>query len=166
MEDLINHLKEEYRRAGLRCGVYLLPPASAAAIDRAAGKLAQPIPESLRAVWRVHGGQRFIGGSTGLFGNHRLLTPAQAVKHYRLIWGCELKPQVPLTPPRLGERPVLELVPFASWDVYTLCVHAVSGEVWEFVPGSGLTRQWPGIEAVLREVLAAVRSGAEAELGW
>jgi hypothetical protein len=168
VEALIRELMQAYTQAGLDCGTGLLPPAPEADIDRAAEDLGQPVHDDLRAVWRVHGGQEYFGaGVSGLFGRHRLLTPAEAVEEYRVIWDCELEAPSLLAAPVLYNRPVLELVPFASWDAYDLCVHAVSGEVWEFLPSPGLLRHRPGIKAVLCEVLAAVRSGAtEPELGW
>jgi hypothetical protein len=168
MELLIRELTQAYLQAGLDCGTGLLPPAPEAEIDRAASELGQPVHDDLRAVWRVHGGQEYFGvGVSGLFGRHRLLTPAEAVEQYRMIWDCEWETPPPLAAPVLYNRPVLELVPFASWDAYSLCVHSVSGEVWEFLPSPGLVRHRPSIEAVLREVLAAVCSGAgEPTLKW
>jgi hypothetical protein len=59
---------------------------------------------------------------------------------------------------------VPQFVPFASWDAYDLCIHAQSGEVWEFIPNTGLIRHRPSIAAVLEEVVAAVRAGKEAKL--
>jgi hypothetical protein len=79
---------------------------------------------------------------------------------------CLLDP-LPLFPPRAGEWGywVPQLIPFASWDAYDLCVHAESGDVWEFIPNCGLIRHRQSVAAVLREVIDAVRSGREPQLG-
>jgi hypothetical protein len=168
VEALIRELTQAYTQTGLDCGTGLLPPAADIDIDRVASELGQPVHDDLRAVWRVHGGQTNFGaGVSGLFGRHRLLTPAEALKEYRMIWDAEWETPPPLAAPALYNRPVLELVPFASWDAYSLCVHAASGEVWELVSSPGLVRHRSSIEAVVREVLAAVRSGAaEPDLKW
>ena len=60
---------------------------------------------------------------------------------------------------------VPQLIPFASWDAYDLCIHAETGEVWEFIPNCGLIRHRPSIAAVLKKVIAAVRAGGEPQLG-
>jgi hypothetical protein len=160
VEGLIRELTTAYLRASLGCGTGLLPPATDADIDRAAGEIGQPVHDDLRAVWRVHGGQAHFGvGISGLFGRHRLLSPAEAVAEYRLIWECEFETPPPGASPRFCGRPVLELVPFASWDAYTLCVHGASGEVWDLDRGLMICHR-PSIEAVLSEILAAVRAGA------
>lgn len=168
MDALIAEAKSVYAEAGLDCGQALLPPADAAAVDRIAAALSLPVPSELRAVYRVHGGQRSIkAGVTGLFGQHRLHTPAGVVEHHLMFdENCLLESPPPFPPPP-GEWGycVTELIPFASWDAYDLCVHAGTGEVWEFIPNSGLIRHRPSIAAVLQEVIAAVRAGGEPELG-
>lgn len=168
MESLIAEAKQVYAEAGLDCGNALLPPADDAAIARLATALSLPVPNELRAVYRVHGGQEYISpGVSGLFGEHRLHTPAEVIKHYQMFTeNCLLDP-LPTFPPPSDEWGywVPELIPFASWDAYDLCIHATSGEVWEFIPNSGLIRHRPSIAAVLREVIAAVRAGGEPQLG-
>ena len=57
------------------------------------------------------------------------------------------------------------LIPFASWDAYDLCVHADNGEVWDFIPNTGLIRHRLSITAVLREVIAVARTGGPPQLG-
>jgi hypothetical protein len=59
---------------------------------------------------------------------------------------------------------VPELIPFATFNDCDLCIHATSGEVWEFRPGGGLLLHRPSIAAVLQEVIAAVRAGREPRL--
>ena len=114
-----------------------------------------------------HGGQEEVGaGVTGLFGWHRLISPRESVENHRIY--CETCVCDPTTfPPAPGAWGswVPELIPFATFNDCDLCVHAASGEVWEFQPGGGLLLHRPSIAAVLREVLAAVRSGAEPQLG-
>ncbi len=122
----------------------------------------------LRDVYRVHGGQEYTEpGITGLFGEHRLLTPAEIVEHYHIFNdNCLLDPppEFPPGPDNWGYW-VPQLIPFASWDAYDLCIHSESGEVWEFIPNTGLIRHRPSIAAVLKEVIAAVRAGQGPELG-
>lgn len=168
MESLIAEAKRVYAEAGLDCGDALLPPAEEAAIDGIAAALALPVPAELRAVLRVHGGQEYVPPSvTGLFGEHRLHTPAEIVQHHQMFAeNCLLDP-LPAFPPAPDDWGywVPELIPFASWDAYDLCIHAATGEVWEFIPNTGLIRQRPSIAAVLREVIAAIRSGGPPQLG-
>ncbi len=168
LASLIDEAKRTYKAAGLNCGDGLLPPADKIAVDAIARALALPVPRELREVYRVHGGQEYVSpGITGLFGEHRLLTPAEVVEHHRMFTdNCLLDPS-PVFPPPADEWGywVPELIPFASWDAYDLCVHATSGEVWEFIPNTGLIRHRPNIAAVLREVIDAVKSGREAQLG-
>jgi hypothetical protein len=102
-----------------------------------------------------------------LFGSHRLHTPAEVIEHHRMFAEyCSLDPP-PAFPPAADEWGcwVPELIPFASWDACDLCIHAGTGEVWEFIPNTGLVRHRPSIAAVLREVIAAVGAGGEARLG-
>jgi len=165
---LITELKQAYASAGLDCGDGLLPPADESAIDLIAEELAMPVPAELREVYRVHGGQEYVSpGTTGLFGQHRLHTSAEVLEHHGIYCeNCMLDP-LPAFPPPPDEWGswVPQLMPFASWDAYDLCLHSESGEVWEFIPNTGLIRHRPNIAAVLREVLAAVRSGSVPQLG-
>jgi hypothetical protein len=165
---LIAEAKRVYDAAGLDCGHGLLRPASEPAIARMAKALSLVVPAELRKVYGVHGGQKYVSpGVTGLFGQHRLLRPVEVVKHHRMFCeNCMLGP-----PPKFPPAPndwgywVPQLIPFASWDAYDLCIHAETGEVWEFIPNCGLIRHRPSIAAVLKEVIAAVRAGGEPELG-
>lgn len=169
MDSLIAEAKRVYAAAGLDCGHGLLPPATDAAVDGIASALSLSMPAELRSVYRVHGGQEYVSpGVTGLFGQHRLYTPAEVIQDHRmLIEVCLLDP-LPVFPPASGDCGywVPDLIPFASWDAYDLCVHAESGEVWEFCGNPvGLIRHRPSIAAVLREVIAAVRAGGRPQLG-
>jgi hypothetical protein len=164
---LIGELKQAYVSAGLDCGDCLLPPAEKTALDMLSQQLGLPVPPELREVYQVHGGQQYIEpGVSGLFGEHRLLTPAEVLDHHRMYCeNCLLDP-LPVFPPLPDEWGywVPQLIPFASWDAYDLCIDSASGEVWEFIPNSGLIRHRPSIAAVLQEILAAVRSGAQPQL--
>jgi hypothetical protein len=130
--------------------------------------LAMPVPSELQELYRVHGGQHYISpGITGLFGRHRLHSPAEVVDRHRMYGdNCLLDPLPPFPSPTddWGYW-VPRLIPFASWDAYDLCIDSASGEVWEFIPNTGLIRHRPSIAAVLEEVLAVVRSGGEPQLG-
>jgi hypothetical protein len=168
LASLIAELKQVYAAAELDCADGLLPPADESAIDALSRELAMPVPADLRELYRIHGGQEYISpGVTGLFGEHRLLTPAEAAEHHQMYLDHCLLDPLPAFPPPSDQWGywVPQLIPFASWDAYDLCIHSVTGEVWEFIPNAGLIRHRPGIAAVLREVLSAVRAGREPELG-
>ena len=163
---LIEEAKRVYADVGLDCGDALLPPAPDADIDALGEELGVPVPAELRTVWRVHGGQEEVGaGVTGLFGWHRLISPRQSADNHRLYCEtCVIEPEsFPPTPGAWGSW-VPELIPFATFNDCDLCIHAGSGQVWEFRPGGGLLLSRPSIAAVLREVIAAVRAGREPEL--
>lgn len=170
MKSLIAEAKQVYEEAGLDCAAGLLPPAGAAAIERISSDLSLPVPDELRAVYAVHGGQDYIPpGVTGLFGEHRLHSPAEVVELHKTYVENYLAAfdSTPAFPPAADDPGhwVPELIPFGSWDAYSLCIHATTGEVWEFLPSSGLIRHRPGIAAVLQEIIAAVRAGDEPQLG-
>ena len=165
---LIEEAKRAYADAALTGGDRLLPPAGDAAIDAIAKALSRPVPADLREVFRIHGGQTYVApGVTGLFGQHRLLSPVEVVEHHQMFSeNCLLDP-LPEFPPPAGDWGywVPDLIPFASWDAYDLCIHTKSAEVWEFIPSTGLIRYRPNIAAVLNDVIAEVRAGREPQLG-
>src|SRR6185369_13820823 len=108
-----------------------------------------------------HGGQQYVSpGVTGLFGEHRLHSPAELVATHRMFVDNCLLDTLAAFPPPQDEWGywVPQLLPFASWDAYYLCIDAGSGEVWEFIPNTGLIRHRPSIAAVLREVIDEVRA--------
>lgn len=165
---VVEEAKRVYAAAGLDCGQGLLPPADEGTVDAIARELSLPLPPELREVYRVHGGQDYVPpGVTGLFGEHRLHSPVEVIEHHRMFSeNCLLDPLPAFPPPgNAWGYWVPRLIPFASWDAYDLCIHADSGEVWEFIPNSGLIRHRPSIAAVLREVVEAVRAGREPQLG-
>ena len=146
IKSLIAEAKQAYAAAGLDCGDGLLPPAREEDIAAIAAALALPVPAELHDLYRVHGGQKYIEpGVTGLFGQHRLHTPDEVVEHHQMFSDCCLRDPLPTFPPPANEWGywIPQLIPFASWDAYDLCVHAESGEVWEFIPNAGLLRHRP-----------------------
>ncbi|MFO0960910.1 MAG: SMI1/KNR4 family protein [Isosphaeraceae bacterium] len=165
---LIEEAKRVYAAAGLDCGDALLPPADEGALEAINELLGLEVPSELREVYRVHGGQGYVAASvTGLFGMHRLHTPAEIIEHHQMFADHCLLDPLPEFPPPADQWGywVPQLIPFASWDAYDLCVDAQTGEVWEFIPNSGLIRHRTSIAAVLQEVIEAVQSGREPHLG-
>jgi hypothetical protein len=165
---LIDEAKRAYAAAALTCGDGLLAPAADAEVNAITKALSLPVPRELRQVYQVHGGQQYIApGVTGLFGEHRLHSPAEVVvKHCMFMDTCVLGPLAAF-PPQQDDWGywVPQLLPFASWDAYDLCIDAASGEVWEFIPNTGLIRHRASVSAVLREVIVEVRAGREPQLG-
>ncbi len=166
MRELVAELIRAYAAAGLECGRELLPPADDRAVRSVEEALSVPVPVELRELWSIHGGQRYFGaGTRGLFGRHRLHAPAEVPKKHRELWANAVL-DMPKSgrPPQLGEPPVTEQIPFASWDQFTLLIDPPDGTVWEFSPSMGLRLRRPSIAAVLRELLGLVQSGAELHL--
>jgi hypothetical protein len=156
---LIREAVQVYAAAGLNCGHELLPPASDADIDAIALATKQPVPEMLRALYRTHGGQGYLSnGTRGLFGRHALFSPAEAIADHRLLmsFGANEPSVEPLEKHGFWQP---QLLPFAGWDAYHLCVHSTTGVVWEFVPDGGLRDNWSNIMSVLEELIATVRQG-------
>jgi hypothetical protein len=166
VRELVAGLLRAYTAAGLDCGSELLPPADDLSVHPVEEALSVPVPPELRELWSIHGGQRYFGaGTRGLFGYHRLHAPAEVPKKHRFIWDYAVL-EVPKwgRQPHLGEPPVPEQIPFASWDQYTLLIDPRDGTVWEFSPKMGLRLRRPNIRAVLRELLGLVQSGADLHL--
>ncbi len=164
---LIEEARRVFTDAGFECGDSLLPPAPESAIEVMGEALALPLPSEIREVYRVYGGQGYVEpGVTGLFGQHRLHSPDEVVEHHRMFLdNCLLDPP-PTFPPAADDWGywVPSLIPFASWDAYDLCIHSKTGEVWEFIPNTGLIRHRPSIAAVLREIIGEARAGREPRL--
>jgi hypothetical protein len=167
--ELFKDLKMAYAKASFDCGEGLRPPATDEAIDQIELQLGMSVPNELRSVLRIHGGQKPIGGvgvNTGFFGKHLLLSPQEIVENHRMYsTHCLLDP-LPEFPPKPGDWGywIPELIPFASWDSYDLCIHSNRGDVWEFCPNFGLTAHRPSIVAVLRELKDVVNAGMEPAL--
>ena len=167
---LLGRLRRAYKAAGLDCGDKLRPPARPEAVRKLARRVGVPVPPSLRAVWHVHGGQgKITWGNTGLFGRHRLLSPAEAAEKHRMwceVYNGESPRPGPFPPPDGVTHQYFhpQLVPFASWDKYDLCVDTASGEVWDFstwgtTGGTGR----PSLRALVRELLALLAAGRPPE---
>ncbi|HEX7449348.1 MAG TPA: SMI1/KNR4 family protein [Pirellulales bacterium] len=165
LKSLIAEAIEVYEVAGTDCAQKLLPPASDAEIDSIASAVGMAVPVELRELLRIHGGQEYFGvGIDGLFGQHRLFSPAEIIGRHTMYTTVLLDIGPPVAfPPAAGQWGywVPQLLPFAGWDAYDLCIDAKCGEVWEFNPGTGLIGPWPSISAVLREVVDAVRAGEQ-----
>lgn len=176
MREVVTELLAAYEAAGLTCGRGLLPPADEGAIrwlekslSPGEGRPDVVVPAELRALWAVHGGHREGGrgpGDHGLFGRHRFHSPGEAAEKHRLLWDAEPDRPEWGHEPALFRRPVPELIPFASWDRYSLLVYPADGSVWEYEPSSALIRCQPSITAVLRQLAAAVGTGAEPDFEW
>lgn len=165
----LEKLKQAYAAAGTDCGKQLLPPVIPQSLARAEQRLGVVLPPSLRELYQIHGGQRYVPpGVTGLFGRHRLYTPAGMVRAYRMLLDCCLLDPLPQFPPARGECGYFHprLLPFAGWDAYDLCIDAQSGRVWEFEPHTGLSHgvRFPSIAAVVRRLLAQLKDGQEPAL--
>ena len=105
IEELLTQLKAAYRKAGLDCADGLHPPAGEQAIECVATQLAMPVPEELRAILRVHGGQDYISlGITGLFGSHKLHSAEEIVQKHQMYQTHCLWDPLPEFPPRGGVR--------------------------------------------------------------
>jgi hypothetical protein len=166
VRELVAELIRAYAAAGLDCGRELLPPADDHSIRSVEKALSVRVPPELRELWLMHGGQKYFGaGTRGLFGYHRLHAPGEVPKKRRLIWDYAVL-DVPKwgRKPMLGEPPVPEQIPFASWDQYTLLIYPADGTVWEFSPNMGLRLRRPSITTVLRELLGLVQAGAQLHL--
>jgi cell wall assembly regulator SMI1 len=75
---LLHDLVAQYQARALNNGEGLLPPAHAPSISKTEQMLGFSLPESLRMVYAVFGGQEYIApGITGIFGSHRLHSPSE-----------------------------------------------------------------------------------------
>jgi hypothetical protein len=166
---LLEELTEAYTKDLSDCVDGLLPPASEETIREVEGRLGQRIPNELRELWRVYGGQKGIGpGITGLFGQHRLHSPHETLERHQMNLDNCLQDPLPEFPPHPGTWGywIPDLIPFASWDAYDLCIHSHYGDVWEFNPYTGLTKYQPSIAAVLNELIHSVKSGRKPVLPY
>lgn len=182
VEDLLERICEAHDDADTDRAAELLPAADKAALEALSAALDSPLPAELVAVWSVFGGQEYFSpGVEGLFVQHRLLSPTEALSEYRTLMevrghsfsvrdrleedGVEPQP-LPKYPPDGGRGGwwVPQLLPFAGWDAYLLCIDLVGGQVWDFEPHAGLLRQWPSIRALLERVLEVAPTGEDADL--
>jgi hypothetical protein len=158
---LLQMLVAAYGDAGLSCGQELLPPADRADAIQVFTSLDLPLADDLVAIWGVFGGQGYIdasAGTTGLFGQHRLLSPSEAVDEYRFLL-TEVYPSIGEEQPYPPERGVEcewvpGLLPFAQWDAYRLCVDCATGVVWNYYPYEGLSTRAESIQTLLQTLLS------------
>jgi hypothetical protein len=170
IRELLIELKAAYYDAALVCGDGLHPPATEEAIHRIEVELGMSVPDELREVLRIHGGQEAIGsGITGLFGSHKRLSPLEIIEWYRMtlqVYDWHRSDQ-PFPPKRgVGGWWNPKLIPFASWDAYGLCIHADHGDVWDFEPYSGLIAHLPSLTDVLHCLIDKVKAGKEPTLPY
>ncbi len=170
VQELLTQLSTAYAEADSPRGSLLLTPATEEELESLAQQLGVPIPPQLRALWLFHDGQEYFGsGTEGLFGRHRLLSVSGALEQHRMLdenWLDGGEP--PSYPPGKGDGGgwCRDLIPFASWDAFDLCVHAHDGHVWEFEPYDGLKCHWPSIAAVLEAALASADAEEPDLGGW
>ena len=162
LSELIEKLCRAYKVAGLKCGDKLLPPANMDEIDELGRTLELKIPPELRELYSIHGGQEYFGaGTLGLFGKHRLHAPSEGIEHHSIYTECFDAPLLSLEDINTEENWAPQLIPFASWDKYDLCIDSVSGSVWEFSPNDGVLRVADSIEQVLKKLIVQIERGEE-----
>ncbi|CAN5651590.1 hypothetical protein BH09VER1_BH09VER1_52830 [soil metagenome] len=167
IENLIVELRAAYVKAGRDWGDGILPPATDAAIDEIGAQLGMMIPDELRDVLRVCGGQIFVSpGLAGLFGRHWLYSPSEIIEAHQMHSTYSLVGPPEEFPPQLGDWGywIPELIPFAAWDSNYLCIHSIRGDIWEFHPGTGLVGSRPSITSYLKELVDLVKLGGKPEL--
>jgi hypothetical protein len=102
---------------------------------------------------------------TGLFGEHRLHTPAELARNYRMFRAYLDQPRA--FPPAYGRDGYFHprLLPFASWDQHNLCLDQETGAVWRYSPSYGLTggTSRPSLRALVHELLALLAVGRPPE---
>lgn len=164
----LEHLKAEYRRIDPRYIAGLHPPTSRTDIVAAGNRIGYPIPGELADLYFIHNGQDYQQpGTTGLFGSYRFHTLDEMVGEHSRFSEPVYRGEVFQDCPRFPPGPDIEgyyhrrLLPFASWDVYSLCIDALTGCVWEFSPNSGvwLTSRLPSIAAAFDVLLGKMRDG-------
>jgi len=165
---VLHELVSQYRQRGLNNGEGLLPPADTASILKAEQTLGFALPESLRSVYAVFGGQEYIApGITGIFGSHRLHSPSEITAAYDMFQKPEQFPGNDFPPE--DSRPGRDwsrwhpaLIPFGSWDAYHLAICRHTNRIYEFEPYSGLSeRKFETMLTLLEAILEAARTSAE-----
>jgi cell wall assembly regulator SMI1 len=167
-----------YRARGLNNGDDLLAPADVNDIVNTEQHLGFPLPPPLHEIYAVFGGHGYIDpGTTGLFGSHRLHTPKEIASSYQMYQEAELtaieclNANYPNDPPTSAEdlspppgslpggdltRWHPALIPFASWDAYSLVMCRHTHRIFEFEPYQGLSdRNFKSMDQFLDAVLIA-----------
>jgi hypothetical protein len=169
----LHELVAQYRARGMNHGDGLLPPADAAAISSAETMLGFSLPEPLREVYAVFGGQQSTcPGITGLLGAHRLHSPSGITEAYDMFQQAEKFPDN--TPPPVDSIPGVgwtrwhpALIPFASWDAYHLVMCRLTTRIFEFEPFTGLSeKSFAGMSALLEAILEAAKTSLEPSLDF
>ena len=140
LETLVYKAIATYKAAGLDCGDKLLPPAEKAAVDRIEAATGVKVTAELRELYSIVGGQEYVSpGTTGLFGRHRLYTPAKVIEHHEISCDNCIMEAPPGMTPAIPDEDYWrrELLPFAGWDAFDLCFEP-DGAVREFNPHWGL----------------------------
>ena len=170
---VLHELVGQYQARGLNNGGGLLPPADTSSISKTEQMLGFSLPESLRMVYGVFGGQEYIApGITGVFGSHRLHSPSEAAATYDMFQKAEKFPGNDFPPEDSLPGPDWSrwhpaLIPFASWDAYNLVICRHTNRIYEFEPYSGLSeRKFETMQSLLAAVLEAARTSAEPSLDF
>ncbi|MCF7789012.1 MAG: SMI1/KNR4 family protein [Prosthecobacter sp.] len=152
-----------YRKRGLNNGEGMLPPADKNAIIEAESLLGFSLPESLRSIYELYGGQEYISpGTTGILGSHRLLTPLELANSWLMYEEAQRFPgaEIPPSDSVPGENewdwwhPAL--IPFANWDAYHIVLCRRTHRIWQYEPYIGLSsRHFRDIDALLDAALEA-----------
>lgn len=166
---LLHDLVAQYQARALNNGEGLLPPAHAPSISKTEQMLGFSLPESLRMVYAVFGGQEYIApGITGIFGSHRLHSPSEIAENYDIFQEAERFPGNDLPPPSNSlpgqdwPRWHPALIPFASWDAYHLVMCRHTHRIYEFEPYTGLSeRKFETMHTLLETILEAARTSPE-----
>lgn len=163
----------QYPARGLNNGDGMLPPSERGELAETERQLGFALPESLRTMYSLFGGQEYISpGVTGLFGNHRLFSPPEIVKEYQMYLETrqcvddEFSSFDSLQRENSGWwHPAL--IPFASWDDYSLVMCRDTQRIWEFEPYQGLSvRCFENLGQLLEAALDAATSMEEPSLDF
>lgn len=169
----LHMLGNRYKERGLNNGDGLLPPADVADITETERRIGFPLPEPLRAIYAVFGGQESIlPGTTGIFGSHRLHTPLETAISYEMYQQAERFPDNDFPP--AGSLPGVDwlrwhpaLIPFASWDAYSLVMCRHTHRIYEYEPYSGLSeRKFDLIDTLLEVILQAASTSTAPSLDF
>lgn len=155
-----------YRTRGLNNGDGMLPPVGEDVIAEAERLLGFRLPEPLRVIYELYGGQEYISpGTTGILGKHRLLTPLEVASSWQMYEDAQRFPgaEIPTPDSRPGENDWTwwhpALVPFANWDAYHLVICRHTLRIWEYEPYICLSiRNFRDLEDLLTAALEAART--------
>ncbi|WP_395750016.1 SMI1/KNR4 family protein [Prosthecobacter sp.] len=146
-----------YQARGLNNGDGMLPPVGREVIEEAERLLGFSLPEPIRPIYELYGGQEYISpGITGVLGSHRLLSPLEIASSWQMYEDAQRFPGAEIPPPDSvpGENEWTwwhpALVPFANWDAYHLVICRRTHRIWEYEPYIGISRlSFRDIDALL-----------------